>query len=87
MALARLGITAATQRKKAGQGARPLSARETEVLHWLRAGKRNEEIAQLLGLSALTVKNHLQRIYQVLEVRNRTEAVARCRAWRLLAEE
>ncbi len=71
-----------------GQGAaRALSARETEVLHWLRAGKRNEEIAQLLSLSPLTVKNHLQRIYKVLGVRNRTEAVARCAAWRLLSQE
>jgi len=70
---------------RAGQGGavtaiarRPLSARETDIVLWLREGKRNEEIAAALGISALTVKNHLQRIYKLLEVRNRTEAVARC---------
>ncbi|QYF94003.1 LuxR C-terminal-related transcriptional regulator [Massilia sp. PAMC28688] len=88
LALARLAQGApVTARREAGQAIlRPLSARESEVLHWLRAGKRNEEIACLLGLSALTVKNHLHRIYQVLGVRNRTEAVARCTALRLFSE-
>lgn len=56
---------------------RALSAREADVLRWLREGKRNDEIALILGISALTVKNHLQRIYKLLGVRNRTEAVAR----------
>lgn len=71
----------------AGQGAaRALSPRETQVMQWLRAGKRNDEIADILGLSALTVKNHLQRIYKVLGVRNRTEAVSRCSSLRELSE-
>ena len=59
---------------------RALSAREADVVQWLREGKKNAEIAAQLGISALTVKNHLQRIYRLLEVRNRTEAVARCAA-------
>jgi transcriptional regulator EpsA len=67
--------------------ARPLSAREAEIVHWLRAGKRNDEIGAILGLSALTVKNHLQRIYKLLGVRNRGEAVARCAALHLLGDE
>lgn len=88
LALSRLAHANPTPaRHGAGQAIlRPLSGRESDVLHWLRAGKRNEEIASLLGLSALTVKNHLQRIYKVLGVRNRTEAVARCAALRLLSE-
>ncbi len=57
--------------------ARKLSAREKEVLHWLREGKGNAEIASILGLSGFTVKNHLQRIYRTLDVANRTEAVTR----------
>ena len=56
---------------------RALSAREADILRWLREGKRNGEIALILGISALTVKNHLQRIYKLLGVRNRTEAAAR----------
>jgi transcriptional regulator EpsA len=56
---------------------RALSGREADILKWLREGKRNEEIALILGISSLTVKNHLQRIYKLLDVHNRTEAVAR----------
>jgi DNA-binding CsgD family transcriptional regulator len=67
--------------------ARALSAREIDIVQWLRAGKRNGEIGAILGLSALTVKNHLQRIYKLLGVRNRTEAVAKCAALRLLPDE
>jgi transcriptional regulator EpsA len=63
---------------------RPLSARETEILGWLREGKSNEEVGRLLGISALTVKNHLQRIYRLLGVSNRAHAVARSIDLRLL---
>lgn len=63
---------------------RALSARETEILGWLREGKSNYEVGRILGISALTVKNHLQRIYQALGVSNRTHALARCLALRLL---
>jgi len=61
----------------------PLSARELEILHWLIRGKANLEIAEALGLSTLTVKNHLQRIYRKLQVRNRVQAVARCKDLKL----
>jgi DNA-binding CsgD family transcriptional regulator len=69
----------------AGLPSRPLSARETEIVGWLREGKSNEEMAQILGISALTVKNHLQRIYRLLGVGNRAHALARCLELRLLA--
>jgi DNA-binding CsgD family transcriptional regulator len=64
--------------------ARTLSAREAEIVGWLREGKSNGEMAQILGISALTVKNHLQRIYRLLGVGNRAHAVARCLELRLL---
>lgn len=64
--------------------ARPLSARETEILRWVREGKSNFEVGCILGISALTVKNHLQRIYRALGVSNRTHALARCLSLRLL---
>lgn len=63
---------------------RALSARETEILGWVREGKSNYEVGLILGISALTVKNHLQRIYQALGVSNRTHALSRCLALRLL---
>lgn len=64
--------------RRAGTPARPLSAREAEIVGWLREGKSNEEMARILGISALTVKNHLQRIYRLLGVGNRAHALARC---------
>lgn len=64
--------------------ARSLSARETEIVGWLREGKSNEEMGRILGISALTVKNHLQRIYRTLGVANRAHALARCMELRLL---
>jgi transcriptional regulator EpsA len=69
---------------RGGAPARPLSERETEIVGWLREGKSNEEMARILGISALTVKNHLQRIYRLLGVGNRAHALARCLELRLL---
>jgi len=64
--------------------ARTLSVRETEIVGWLREGKSNDEMGQILGISGLTVKNHLQRIYRTLGVSNRAHALARCMELRLL---
>ena len=63
---------------------RPLSTRELEILAWVREGKSNFEVGVILGLSPVTVKNHLQRIYRALGVSNRTHALARCISLRLL---
>jgi transcriptional regulator EpsA len=86
MALLRLSEqgAAGARRHAAGAMARPLSGRETEILGWLREGKSNYEVGCILGISALTVKNHLQRIYKTLGVSNRTHALSRCMALRLL---
>lgn len=65
---------------------RPVSARELEILHWVREGKTNDEIGQILGISGLTVKNHLQRLYRLLGVSNRTHAIARGAALRLFEQ-
>lgn len=54
-----------------------LSTREIEILKWVRAGKTNQEIGMILGISAFTVKNHLQRIFQKLDVTTRAQAVDR----------
>lgn len=63
---------------------RSLSARELTILEAVRTGLTNDDIALQLGLSALTVKNHLQRAYRVLGVANRAHAVARCLALKLI---
>lgn len=54
-----------------------LTARELEVMRWLRAGKTNWEIAQILGTSAHTVKNQVRGLLVKLQVRNRAQAVAK----------
>jgi transcriptional regulator EpsA len=64
--------------------ARALSLREREILAWVREGKSNFEVGRILGISTMTVKNHLQRIYKTLGVSNRTHALARCLALGLL---
>lgn len=51
-----------------------LSERELEVLELLAAGSSNAQIARQLHVSVNTVKFHLQKIYQALNVSNRTEA-------------
>ena len=51
-----------------------LSPREHEVVDWVGQGKSNDEIAILLGISAHTVKNHLDKIYRKLGVENRCAA-------------
>ena len=54
-----------------------LTDRQTEILHWVRQGKTNFEIALILDISVLTVKNHLQKLFRRLNVHNRVQAVAR----------
>ena len=54
-----------------------ITVREVEVLTWVRDGKTNDEIADILGLSMLTVKNHLRHAMKKLVVRTRGQAVAK----------
>jgi DNA-binding CsgD family transcriptional regulator len=51
-----------------------LSPREREVLHWLAEGKRDGEIAVILGIAPRTVTTHVERVLAKLGVRNRTAA-------------
>lgn len=51
--------------------------RETEILRWIRDGKTNRDIAEILGLSPFTVKNHIKKITKKMGVANRSHAVAR----------
>ncbi len=63
---------------------RALSARQLEVLRYATLGKTNIEIGMILDLSALTVKNHLQKIYRKLNVHNRVQALARATELKLM---
>ncbi len=57
-----------------------LSPRELAVLEALAAGQSNKEIARTLSVSPNTVKTHVAHLFDKLEVRRRTEAIARARA-------
>ena len=54
-----------------------LTFREKEILELLCDGLLYKEIAEVLGISALTVKNHLRNIYPKLKVANRSEAIVK----------
>lgn len=55
---------------------RPITLREREVLLWVSRGKSNYEIGVILGLSMLTIKNHMQAIIRKMNVSNRAHAAA-----------
>ena len=57
----------------------PVSLTKTEirVLVLLGAGLSNKEIAAKMDCSVKTIKNHLNAVFQKLEVSNRTEAVVK----------
>jgi len=52
-----------------------LTAREVDVLHQLAHGLANKEIADKLGISEYTTKDHLKSILAKLRVADRTQAV------------
>jgi two-component system, NarL family, nitrate/nitrite response regulator NarL len=56
-----------------------LTARELDVLRLIEEGLANKEIAAALSIELPTVKNHVHRILEKLNVRRRAEAAARAR--------
>lgn len=66
--------------------AEPLSQRELEVLQLINQGLANKDIANTMGVAPTTVKAHIRNLYGKLAVGSRTEALARARELRLLAQ-
>ncbi len=66
-----------------------LSERETEILTLVTRGLSNKEIAHELGISHQTVKNHMTKILQKLDLLDRTQAAvyALSRGWVRLREQ
>jgi len=54
-----------------------LTSREAEVLLWIAEGKRDAEIAKILGVSRRTASKHVESILKKLDAETRTAAVAR----------
>lgn len=58
---------------RVGRGAQPeLSDREIDVLSWLAAGERDEDIARTLKISVRTVRSYLDRIRDKTGLRRRS---------------
>jgi len=72
--LARL-LPRVTQRRATRVG-HDLTAREREVLELLVDGTPNNELAERMGISRNTVRNHVQNLLNKLGVHSRLEAVA-----------
>jgi len=53
----------------------PLSIREMEVLKYAALGKSNKQIAETIGISESTVKNHFSSTLRKLNANDRTHAV------------
>ena len=52
------------------------TGREAEVADLMADGRSNADIAEALGLSVFTVKNHVSSILMKLHAQSRTEATA-----------
>ena len=76
--IARKVVQSFKQKPSTGQEAgEELSPRETEVLDCLTRGFVYKEIAEHLEVSYATVRTHIERIYEKLHVRSRSQAVAK----------
>jgi RNA polymerase sigma factor (sigma-70 family) len=64
------------QKSPAGSALAELTDRERDVLELLAKGYTNRQIAEQLGITANTVKKHVDHILQKLQVSTRAAAVA-----------
>jgi DNA-binding CsgD family transcriptional regulator len=73
------------QRNDAAIRSLGLTVRECEILELLASGQSNKEMARMLGISPNTVKTHVARVYEKLEVQRRIQAIEKAR-WLALIE-
>lgn len=80
--IARKAIQLITRQTAPKDNAMALTDRERQVLDRLSSGLLYKEVADELGIHMDTVRNHVRRIYEKLQARNRTEAVLKYRSLR-----
>lgn len=61
-----------------------LSRMEREILKLVNVGLTNQQIGEKLGITVSTTKWYMTQIFGKLNVRNRTQAMARARQLKLL---
>ena len=64
-----------------------LTATEMKVMSLLGKGKTNKDIAEEMGCSVKTIKNHLNSVFTKLGVNNRTEAVVKAIEMNLISAD
>jgi len=64
-----------------------VTPRERQILQWVHEGKSNREIGEVLGISPLTVKNHVQSILKKLRAQNRAQAVGRAPSLKIIQSQ
>ncbi|MFI5453016.1 response regulator transcription factor [Pedobacter sp. UC225_61] len=62
-----------------------LSKRELEVLQLMAIGLSNQEIADRLFVSLNTIKTHISRMFEKMNVKRRTQAVERAKKLALIS--
>lgn len=77
---ARRVLGAAGEEHVAGEEPVHLTDRQRDVLRLVASGMSDREISGATGLSVATVKTHLRAVYERLDVRSRTAAVAKASA-------
>jgi DNA-binding NarL/FixJ family response regulator len=68
-----------TRRRTEGVPLAELTPRERAVLEAIADGLDNAEIANMLGLSEKTVRNHITRVFDKIGVQHRYQAIVRAR--------
>lgn len=63
-----------------------ISKREEEVIQQLCEGKTNKEISKALFISLQTVKDHIYRIYQKTDVKNRVQLINLIQSYKIEEE-
>lgn len=76
---------AAFERNEAAIRSLGLSPRECEILELLASGQSNKELARTLRISPNTIKTHVARVYEKLDVSRRIAAVEKARMLRIIS--
>jgi len=75
---------AAFERNDAAIRSLGLTTRECEILALLASGQSNKEMARALGISPNTVKTHIARVFEKLDVQKRVQAIEKARSLALI---
>jgi DNA-binding CsgD family transcriptional regulator len=76
------GVAASGQR-----GPLVVTPRQLQILNLIKAGKTNHQIAEMLGCSPWTIKNHIQAILRKLGSNTRTHAITRAMSLGVLSTD